>query len=481
MPGGPGGGAGDGGETYTIKWISADRIDDNVKLAEAIAPYRMAYVVGSFPYRKQMESVKLALRYPTLAAMFADKDLNFAFQGLNVERQTYTVVDGKLKLQQDWQKLDLDAELNGMLAHAIDVQHDSEEKLGPVLQEGLAQPRPKLREGQDYPELEKDVPGLKKTLDDWEKKNSETKSAYGKVQNRFNSKYNTWNPKGGMKQNDEPEKKVELPPNQDLDLPENCLVRFLDPTIEPGHVYKYRIQVKMANPNFGKENLVAFKALAEPKELLAVTQDGKPRWTEVSQLVEVPNDLYFFAVDEHANEPRFAVPHDVAVVQIQRWLESAGSNPNVRQDFVYAVGEWIVADHITAVRGDKIGYYQEARVPVWITVRNAFEFLKGPSGRRTISVDFSTGALLVDFEGGKVNRNLPVGGKSHFINDEGPVEHLVFTADGKLLVHNGREQKNDAERKHRYDEWKKRLNEVTNGPDKKKDIKLDDSGGRKGI
>ncbi len=477
-PGGAGGGGGDDTTTYQITWIPADKIDDNVKLAEAIRPYRMAYIVASFPYRKQMEEVQKALRYPTLAAMVNDKDGKVDFAGFNVERQTYTL-DGKLK--DDWKPVLLVELFNQMMMESIGTQPENKDKLEPVLIRALYMPRPKLREGQDYPHAAKDVTieesveGIKKTLEAWEKKNSEQKAAYGKAKNRFNTKYNPFDPSGQM-QDDNEENKVNLPQNQDLELPENCLIRFFDPTIETGYAYKYRIQIKMANPNYGKENVVAYKELAKPKVLTATTPDGKPRWTEIPQKVEVPDDLYFYNVDEFANDPRYALPHDVTVVQVHRWLEEVGINPDVRKEALYPVGEWIIAQRVQAMRGEMIGYWDQVKVPVWVTTKDAFVLLKPPAGRKGVRVDFRTGAMLVDFEGGKISKNLPVNGRSHIVTDESPVEQLVLTAEGKLLVHDGQRDKMDTDREDHVKQWKERLDEV--GKKKKKDIKLDDSGGK---
>jgi hypothetical protein len=55
-------------------------------------------------------------------------------------------------------------------------------------------------------------------------------------------------------------------PNAAIEL-KDALVRFFDPDVEPGKTYRYIVRVRMANPNFGKKNDVAFGALAEVKEL----------------------------------------------------------------------------------------------------------------------------------------------------------------------------------------------------------------------
>jgi hypothetical protein len=63
----------------------------------------------------------------------------------------------------------------------------------------------------------------------------------------------------------------------------------------------------------------------------------------------------------------------------------------------------------------------------------------GPSRLRQkgIPIDFATEDLLVDFEGGTLTY-MPGPGKP-YVKDEGPVEMLVASPDGKLFVRNSKD------------------------------------------
>jgi hypothetical protein len=78
-------------------------------------------------------------------------------------------------------------------------------------------------------------------------------------------------------------------------------------------------------------------------------------------------------------------------------------------------------------------------------------------------VNFDTQTLLVDFEGGK--RTYQVG--ANRITDESPIEALVLTPDGKLLVHNGKADTEDEERGKRVKEWKDTQQKVKEEADNK--------------
>jgi hypothetical protein len=49
-------------------------------------------------------------------------------------------------------------------------------------------------------------------------------------------------------------------------IPDYCLLRVIDVTVQPGKVYQYRLRVRMANPNYGRKD-VAAPELARDREL----------------------------------------------------------------------------------------------------------------------------------------------------------------------------------------------------------------------
>src|SRR5262249_37030671 len=68
--------------------IVAEKISDfKSKPARFLRPVRMVVVNASFPYEKQLQEFKRALRYNSLSELFANtKDLP-EFEGFNVQRQ----------------------------------------------------------------------------------------------------------------------------------------------------------------------------------------------------------------------------------------------------------------------------------------------------------------------------------------------------------------------------------------------------------
>src|SRR5262249_2789468 len=72
--------------------------------------------------------------------------------------------------------------------------------------------------------------------------------------------------------------------------PDKLLVRFVDPDVEPGRTYYYTVAVRVANPNFGKRNEVAYEDLARAEELVS-----PPVQTEA---ITIPGELHFYVADQ---------------------------------------------------------------------------------------------------------------------------------------------------------------------------------------
>src|SRR5262249_54288030 len=124
----------------------------------------------------------------------------------------------------------------------------------------------------------------------------------------------------------------------DLNIPEYALFRFIDPTIEPGYSYQYRIKVRMTNPNYGKHNL-AFPALGRDKEIAAAD------WTQTRQ-VAVPRDSEWYVVDDRPDK-------DKLVVQIHHWVDIVQPDPDdVNQ--TTGVGDWSIWERALGYRGEYV-------------------------------------------------------------------------------------------------------------------------------
>jgi hypothetical protein len=267
---------------------------------------------------------------------------------------------------------------------------------------------------------------------------------------------------------------------QDTAPPEYCLVRLVDPTVVPGHVYQYRIRVRMANPNYGRTKEVAALSYAQRPEL--DLGDEKTSWFVVPDHVQVPPDLYYYAVDQKELDGvnNYKGIHredwlnkDRTALQIHRWLE-AFTMPTDKANPL-PVGEWVVAERVIAHRGEYVGFDQRIEFPYWRTTQEQFVLATEPKATRrapgvpvSFRPDWPDGrdTLLVDFEGGSLDYKRVASrdedGKPNYrpIRDSVATEMLLLTPDGKLLAHEGAADAKDEQRTKRLKEVKDRLKEV---------------------
>jgi len=295
--------------------------------------------------------------------------------------------------------------------------------------------------------------------------------------------------------------------DQDKEEPIDPLIRFFDVDVKPGYQYAYKIQVRLKNPNFGKGDLVALPEMADEKELLspmtitaftlvpsempllyAVDQYYDPEPPESKDPKDAkkdplgafkqpdPKDPKNVKEKEPKKEkeepkkgpqprgPDFAkADHERAPVQIHRWFDWADKAGERG-----VIADWIVAERLLVRRGEYIGRPEViVEAPTWSLQKSDFELinvmppddpkkkpapgaLPKPTG---IRLDFTIGKsppVLVDFEGG--HRKL----KSTQV-EECPMELLVLTADGKLIVHNSQADTHDEQRVKRYEVYRERL------------------------
>jgi hypothetical protein len=365
------------------------------EFARDVMPLPVAVVTASFPFRKQVEACQEALNLRTVAALRDEPGAFPSFNGLHVERRE---VGPKTT---DWEPLDLESPKSAfVLVLESTLKETAPEQAGLKAAQvaGLTLPLPVLEHG-TYPECK--LPLLRKTIAD-------------------------------------PQARV---------LPDYCLLRFPDFSIEPGKSYEYRVRVRMANPNFGKKARVEKEAFAEPKELLGP-------WARVPGKVALDPEQHYYVVDAKALDPKFpgraAGPDEVAL-QIHRWVAVAEVTPPGPEDIrFYPVGCWLVAERFLVSRGAHVGGRHSIRLPVWSPdQRQYIEEERG--GAAGVPVDFSPNKrldeapLLVDFEGGKRSyRGMQV---------EAPVEVLMLSHDGKLLGHDSGRDVADPVRREREGRW----------------------------
>jgi hypothetical protein len=251
------------------------------------------------------------------------------------------------------------------------------------------------------------------------------------------------------------------------------LLQFIDPTIEAGYCYKYRIQLKAENPNFGKPDTVSFAGLANQRELLS-------DWFEIPDVVFAQPEEHLYAHGEkHKERPLYGTAdYDTTIIKYHRWFDYVrvtrdGGIPD-------PIGEWVIVD-LLAKRGQ---YIQEKeknfRMPLWSMVANAYAFRDLISNVGTnankrkgenVKMDFSplTPVLLVDFSGGAGSYRAP---KGEPVKDVCAGEILIITDDGKTMKVSAQNTVDDSPEKAengrmaREKAWEKWLVDVWNGTDK---------------
>jgi hypothetical protein len=478
---------GGAGTITRTELMDLDKVKDDTHLAETVYPIQMVVVSASFPLRQQLEEFRRALRKKSLTellAMFQSSEATWQFLPLEIERRELAA-DGKPKTEWEPYSKKMVSELQQyMLVAAGPEEEDPELVENSMIPPGLVLRRPPLApEGQPrakYPEL--NLSGIKETLDELKKIGAEDpdKRPKSELAARLGRKDKStldflWNAAGSV--DEEEDKSKEQPakspregdmkpkdgkdpstdPDADLVLPKNVLVRFLDLTVKPGSTYEYRLKIKMANPNYKQKN-VAYQKLAEKKEIEAA------EWTVVPK-VTVPHEAVWYVSDEKPDK-------DKATVQVHEWLATD------RESGV-PVGDWAILEKTAAYRGEYIGRTHDVEVPIWRTENEGYELaakVGSKFGVRKIPVDFTVRAgnaqepnLLIDIDGGKGVQNRiemrnPDGKLvSRMVTDDSPVQLLVLTPEGMLILRNSADDIANEEREKRLKEWKDWVDLVKSG------------------
>src|SRR5262249_30649366 len=204
--------------------------------------------------------------------------------------------------------------------------------------------------------------------------------------------------------------------------------------------------------------------------------------------ITISEELLYYVVDEKDEDrPQSAATKDQAVVQVHRWIGEARTKPGQAGSEVQ-VGDWTVLKRRVVHRGEYLGRVEEVEVPTWNPAQDRFIIAVHPTEQKNmpkgkgvtikrykgIPIDFATDpygdrALVVDFEGGE--HTLNIGNKQ--TKESGPVEMLILTADGRLIVRNSREDTENKERQERVTAWKTWVDQVRNQSDEKSGDKND--------
>jgi hypothetical protein len=525
----------EGAKDKKIMPISVTELDKHADatLAEQVRPLRLAVIAASFPYKKQIEEfrAKLVLKSNELVLGEQSKETGpdksplpaFRFLGVNIQRREVDP-DGKpvsefltLKPGEDYGpyifltgrrfepedpviealsfpglvmprllQFNLEGQANasgapmpgGGAPAAGTTPSLTRGSTPPAVAGAGAGPTAKIDPSKDkYPKVEKELKLLNQTIRTLQDKYKQVAAPPEKFQRGnfdvFSSRPTTVAPAG-----EAPKEETPATP-QGTELPDYCLVRVIDVTVQPGKRYEYRLQVRMANPNFGRED-VANPNYATEKELVS-------EWSQVPIAVGIKPDLMYYAVDEkdlfekqkirdyykgpytneNFNKDRFLM------VQAHRWVESVrlagSSNPLL-------VGEWVVAERYPVARGEYVGHKERVEVPYWRFAREEYAIATDSTTtkwRKGIEVPFGYNApnsnlpeaILVDFDTGKhgYNRVVSVNDdkvEMKAVTDNAAVEALLLNPDGKLFLMEGARDAVDEERIKRKEEVKKRLDEV---------------------
>jgi hypothetical protein len=262
-------------------------------------------------------------------------------------------------------------------------------------------------------------------------------------------------------------------------LPDHCLVRVLDLTIQPGKTYEYRLRVRMANPNFGRRD-AASPAYARDRALTS-------EWSKTPIQVRIDPELHYYAVDEkvwdqqqaeegrkkasrytgpYANTPINA--RTQVVLQAHRWLPSVSASEGSRMD----IGEWVVAERLPVYRGEYLGHRERIKVPYWRTTREAWLIANDGKYKKVPGVQVPFGyegndpnqpeAILVDFNTGSVGYDRVVSRTDDRVDtkpvrDASAGEVLILNPDGQLILREGARDASDTNREKRLADVKKRV------------------------
>jgi hypothetical protein len=410
--------------------------------ARQLRPLRMAIIAGSFPYRQQLENFRTAMRLGTVEDVLtesvkADRDGDkirvAAFRFLRVELQRREV-DPKGSPAAEWTSIDLEENYRPWISASgkrFDLEPDQLQK---VSMPGLVMPRllqfpskadnaaatdPDKEDFENhYPNLEEQLPKLARTLEELKGK-------------------------GG--------------------IPDYCLVRVVDVTIEQGKTYQYRMRVRMGSPYQG-HSTAARPELPRDPEL------PPSKWYEVPGRVALSPEVVYYAVDQKElgdnNDATTLVRPDAnsTVLQVHKWMERPVV-PSIKEREPVAIGEWVISERTIVHRGEYVDRTERAQLAVWVWYQNAFVLPNDPHGKRnkgeTTEVSFSHGnkegleTILVDFDGGKptIRPGQPAPNRQEIA----PTDVLLLTPDGRLIGRNSAADANDPERQMRQNAARQRF------------------------
>src|SRR5262249_15201548 len=139
--------------------------------------------------------------------------------------------------------------------------------------------------------------------------------------------------------------KQQTPLEGELLVPDHCLVRFLDVTVKPGFHYEYQIQIRVANPNFGKTSEVSYPSLAEGRELVSPWWPSETDQHPLQVTLSRETHIYGMELDQRVLKAKgyqhLLTDRDVAFMQIHRWPDTTSLDSRQSGGMV-PVGDWSI-------------------------------------------------------------------------------------------------------------------------------------------
>lgn len=455
MPGGGGfGGTAAAAKEYgLVPVLLKDFAPEKYRAAQFVKPVRMIVVSGSFPFKKQLEEFQKALRYNNLAELFQHSADMPAFRGFNVERQIRSL-DGSQVVSPwapfNWLESYKQINTERILEDYVDDDRLIKAKVIPPPEFKLCLPLPVLAGGRKYPKLH--LPMIENTIEAVEKSGSQKYAPAGS--DKFKGEGDPFAPSsaGGTSGNKSGSSSKDDTTNSANDALEALLIRFVDVNITPGYSYEYRIQIRCSNPNLGKDKLVGRPDYAKAEELVGsfveikFKKDGRDmNWVPVP----VETDVYAYATDS-----KTYVRPDHARLHVQTWADRV--RPDKTNNYEEQIGDWIM-DDLDVGRGQYIAGTRDIKLPVWDPKNQHYIFKELTAKTRpssaakkgTMPVDFNSGAILVDFEGGKSQQYV----KGRTVVEDAGMEMLIMTPDGRLVVRSSTADYFDSTRANRWSGW----------------------------
>src|SRR5262249_19899403 len=234
----------------SLELMNIDKVkdDSNVKFAEDVLPGRMIVINGSFPFKKQLEAFKGALRMRSLSELLSSLNnrdhLKWKSLSPEVERRVL-FLDGRVKT--DWEKgyeKTMLKNLTALLAVAVDTEKDDPE-LGEfygIKNPGLVWARPQLDPEVSVKYPAEDISDVKESIAKLKRVTTESNvkvpsTLRDKVSGKKIDPTNSDNPLGAEDVNEEKPSDTGKAPDsgtkpaneeEDPAVPEFALIRLLD-------------------------------------------------------------------------------------------------------------------------------------------------------------------------------------------------------------------------------------------------------------